>query len=252
MQRMRHLIAHVFVISTLVMLGLPGSTAKAALIHPNDTTTFPDLSAGYVSGTVNYSAATGVFQVQNVPFALALGPNATNSYDVTSTSNGLRSETLTVTLDKNGNFVPGTSDFSLYGQVTIGTQTFSGLLLKGTVYQGLGSLDLSQSPTNVAGASMFDLDIKIDKSQSLLGQAFSSGYAYLRLAVERGSTFNGSFASDFAGYKVGSNIRSYDSVPPAPVPEPTTLVVLVAAGAGLLFRHRRRIDRAELEAKHLA
>lgn len=253
MQRMRHFIAHACLTTTLVLLGLHGSTAKAALIHPDDKTNFPDLSGGYVSGTANYSAATGAFQVQNVPFALALGAGPSDSYDVQSTDNGLRSEILSVLLDSNGQLVPGSSsDFTLMGKVTIGSQTFSGILLKGSVHAGIGSLDLSQNPTNIAGAAMFDLDIKIDKAQSLLGQAFSGGYAYLRLAVEKGSTFDGGFTKDFSGYKVSSNIRAYEGLPPAPVPEPTTLVVLVAAGAGLMFRHRRRITRCELEAKHLA
>ncbi|MDX2036955.1 MAG: PEP-CTERM sorting domain-containing protein [Isosphaeraceae bacterium] len=253
MQRMRRNTVPAFAVFALVAFGFLGSAARADLIHPDDKTKFPDISGGFVSGTAAYSAATGMFQVQNIPFALALGMGPTDSYEIQSTDAGLRSEVLSVQLDDAGKMVAGSvSDFTLFGKVTIGAQTFSGQLLKGKVHAGVGSLDLSKSPTNIAGAAMFDLDLQIDKSQSLLGQAFSGGYAYLRLMVEKGSTFDGSFTKDFSGYKVSSNLRAYEGLPPAPVPEPTTLVVLVAAGAGLLFHRRRKISRAELEPARVA
>ena len=251
MQRMHYFFALTLLSS--VFVGLTGKTAEAALLHPDDKTTFPDLSTGFVSGSQTYNASTGQFHAENIPFALALGAKSTDSYDVTSTDSGGRLQMLNLKVDNSGQLVNDpANNFELTGKVTIGGQTFTGLLLKGSVYAALGSLDLSKAPTNIQGASMFDVDLKIDKTNSLLGQAFSGGYAYLRLTVERGSTFNGSFANDFSGFKVAGNLRAYPGLPPVPVPEPTALVVLLAAGAGLLVRrHRRRISKADLVAQHL-
>jgi hypothetical protein len=45
-----------------------------------------------------------------------------------------------------------------------------------------------------------------------------------------------------------TNTHSLISTVPSPAPEPTALVVLLACGAGLFYRGRRRIAPAELQA----
>lgn len=232
--------------TTLAALALSAPAAKAALLHPTDTSQFPDLSAGFVSGTLQYTAASGQLAVQNTPYALAMGTSSSSQYDVTADPAGERSQTINVALNPDGTINQGgTNTYDLYGQVTLGGKTYSGLLLQGTP-TAMGSLNLAAAPTNVQGASMFDFDVNV--TGGLLANAFGSE-AYVRLSAERWSTFNGSFTQDFSAGKIASNIRGYFPTPPVPIPEPTTLVVLIACGgAGLLCRHRRRISREELEA----
>lgn len=231
---------------TLASIAVGAPESRAALLHPTDTSQFPDLSAGYVSGTMQYSAETGQLTIQNTPFALALGTSAASQFDVTADANGQRSQTLDVQLNPNGTVnQSGANTYDLYGKVTVAGKTYDGLLLQGTP-TAMGSLDLAAPPTNVAGSAMFDFDVNI--KGGLLAGIFGSE-AYIRLTAERWSTFDGGFARDFAAGKISSNIRGYNPAQPTPVPEPSTLVVLLACGgAGLLIRRRRRIGREELEA----
>jgi hypothetical protein len=220
--------------------------ASAALLHPSDTSQFPDLSSGYVSGTVHYTAGTGQLMVQNTPYAIAFGPTASASADISATANGLRSQTIVASLNSDGTLnTAGTNQYDLFGTVTLNGKTYSGELLQGTP-TAFGSLNTAAAGNGgIAGTAMYDMDIKI--TGGLLQSLFGTD-TYIRLAAERWSTFNGSFSQDFSGGKVSSNIRGFNPPSPAPVPEPTTLVVLIAAGgAGLLVRHRRRIRRDDLE-----
>jgi hypothetical protein len=219
-------------------------TSRAALLHPTDTSQFPDLSAGYVSGTMQYTASTGQFAIQNTPYALAMGTSNSAQFDVIADAAGQRTQTIDVTLNPDGTVKQSASNtYDLYGQVTLDGKTYSGLLLAGTP-TAMGSLNLAAAPTSVQGASMFDFDVSI--TGGLLANVFGSE-AYVRLTAERWSTFNGSFSQDFAGGKVASNIRGYFLTPPVPIPEPTTLVVLIACGGAGLLRRLRRIAREELE-----
>jgi hypothetical protein len=246
MHRMRRLFVSMGL--SLIVVAAFAPRAGAALLHSTDTSQFPDLSGGYVSGTLQYIASKGALSIQNTPYALALGPSASAQYDVSATADGTRSQTIIAQLNPDGSLNPnGTNLYSLYGSVTVNGQTYSGLLLKGTP-TGFGSLDMSNSnvgPTSLPGVAMYDMTVKI--TDGLLKQVFGTD-TYIRLEAERGSTFTGSFTQNFSGYKIASNIRGYFASP-APVPEPTTLVVFIAcSGAGLLFRHRRRISREELES----
>ncbi len=220
--------------------------ANAALLHPDDSSQFPDLSSGYVSGTINYTANTGQLMVSNTPYALALGPTATSQYDVSATSSGLRSQTIVAQINSDGTLnTAGTNQYELFGKVTVNGVTYSGELLQGQI-TGFGSLNTAAAGNGgVAGTSMFDFDVKV--TGGLLASQFGTD-TYIRLTAERWSTFNGSFTTDFSGGKVSSNIRGFEPPQPAPVPEPTTLVVLIAAGGvGLLARHRRKIRRDDLQ-----
>lgn len=241
MHRMHRLIVSIGL--SLVATALIAPKASAALLHPDDKSLYPDLSGGFVSGTQHYTAATGQFWVENTPYAAAFGMSSSQQYDIGAASNGTRRQTIIAQLDKTGKLDPsGSNLYEVYGSTTIDGVKYDGLLLKGSL-TAFGSLDTNSIAKNTA---MYDFDIKI--TDGLLKQSFGAD-TYVRLAAERWSTFDGDFSKDFSGGKVASNIRGFFPVPPAPVPEPTTLVVLIAAGgAGLFFRHRRRIGRDELEA----
>jgi hypothetical protein len=231
--------------TTFVVLAFSAPASRAALLHPTDTSQFPDLSGGYVSGTLQYTASNGDLAIQNTPYALALGTTTATQYAVTADPAGQQSQTLDVTLNPDGTVKQGASNtYDVYGQVTVNGTTYSGLLLSGTP-TAMGSLNLAAAPTNVAGSSMFDLDVSV--TGGLLASVFGSE-AYIRLTAERWSTFNGSFTQDFSAGKISSNIRGYYLTPPVPIPEPTTLVVLIACGGAGLLRRVRRIGREELEA----
>ena len=242
MHRMRRLVVSLglSIVATVAL----APKASAALLHPaDDASIFPDLSAGYVSGTQHYTASTGQFVVVDTPYAMAFGQQGSQQFDIGATADGTRRQTIIAQLDNTGKLDPtGSNLYEVDGSVTMAGKTYSGILLQGTI-TGFGSQNTSATAANTA---MYDMNVKI--TGGLLAQSFGTD-TYVRLTAERWSTFTGDFTHDFSGGKVASNIRGFYQVPPAPVPEPTTLVVLIAAGgAGLFFRHRRRISRDELEA----
>jgi len=222
----------------LAALGAGGSQASAALIRNPATRSFPDISAninGVVNYTYNASAGTGTFSVTNTPYLIAGGPTADQEFAVVpNTSDGVRKQLLTVSLDKSGNLVPGAGNiYELFGTVTAGGKTFSGLLLQGTP-TAFGSLDLGAA---AQGMSVFDTEIKV--TGGALAPFFGTE-AYLRITPELESTFAGKFDQNFSALKATSNTRAYSSPQPFPVPEPTTLLVVLLGGAGLVVHHHRR------------
>jgi hypothetical protein len=246
MQRM-HRIGLNAALTALVYAGL-ATSSPAALLRPNDTREYPDISAfanGYQTYTYNPATQTGVFQILNVPFLLTNGQNSDSTFNqsnVTPTSDNKQSQTLTVVLDANGNLVASPlNSFTVYGTVTVGDQTYTGLLLSGTP-TAFGSQTLKPAVNN---EDLFDLSLKITggSMQSLYGPD-----AYIRVTAEANSTFSGVFTTDFSSEKVLTNTHTIASLVPTPAPEPTALVVLLACGAGMLYRGRRRIAAADLGA----
>ena len=224
------------------------TSASAALLRPNDVRDYPDVTAfanGYQTYTYNASTRTGVFQLSNVPYLLtsgtAPGGHFTES-NMTSTSDNIRSQTITAVLDASGNLVSSPlNSFQVYGTVVVGDKTYTGLLLSGTP-TAFGSQTLKPMVNN---EDLFDLSLKIT------GGSLSSLYgpdAYIRVTSEANSTFNGIFTAAFASEKILTNTHRISSPLPSPSPEPTTLVVLLACGAGLLYRGRRRIAASDLKA----
>jgi hypothetical protein len=244
MQRMHSLGLKAALIA-LIYAGL-ATSSPAALLRPDDTREYPDITAfanGYQTYTYNPATQTGVFQLSNVPFLLTNGQNPDGSFNqsnVTPTSANIQSESITAVLDSNGNLVASPlNSFSIYGTVVIGDQTYTGLLLSGTP-TAFGSQTLKPL---VGNEDLFDLYLKIT------GGSLSSLYgpdAYVRVTSEANSTFNGVFTTDFSSEKVLTNTHTIASTLPTPAPEPTALVVLLACGAGLLYRGRRRIAASDL------
>lgn len=246
MQRM-HSLGLKAALTALIYAGLTTSS-PAALLRPNDSREYPDITAfanGYQTYTYNPTTQTGVFQLSNVPFLLTSGQNADGTFNqsnVTSTSDNIQSQTLTAVLDSHGNLVASPlNSFQIYGTVVIGDQTYTGLLLSGTP-TAFGSQTLKPLVNN---EDLFDLYLKIT------GGSLSSLYgpdAYVRVTSEANSTFNGVFTTDFSSEKVLTNTHTIANLVPSPAPEPTALVVLLACGAGLLYRGRRRIGVSDLHA----
>jgi hypothetical protein len=246
MQRM-HRLGLKAALTLMIFAGL-ATSSRAALLRPDDTRDYPDITAfanGYQTYTYNSGTQTGVFTLSNVPFLLTSGQNADGSFNqsnVSATANNMQSETITAVLDSNGNLVASPlNTFQIYGTVVIGGQTYTGLLLSGTP-TAFGSQTLKPL---VGNEDLFDLSLKITGGslQSLYGPD-----AYVRVTSEANSTFNGVFTTDFSSEKVLTNTHAISTILPVPAPEPTALVVLLACGAGLLYRGRRRISAADLGA----
>jgi hypothetical protein len=246
MQRMHRL--GLRAVLTALLFAAFATSSPAALLRPKDTREYPDITAfanGYQTYSYDPSTRTGVFQLANVPFLLTNGTTSTGGFiesNVTSTSDNLRSQTVTAVLDSNGNLVSSPlNSFQIFGTVVVGGQTYTGLLLSGTP-TAFGSQTLKPI---VGNEDLFDMTLKIT------GGTLASLYgpdAYLRVTSEANSTFNGAFTTDFASEKVLTNAHAISSLllSPSPVPEPATLVVFLACGAGLLYRGRRRIAPVDL------
>jgi hypothetical protein len=225
------------------------SSSDAALLRPNDTREYPDITAfanGYQTYTYDPKSQTGVFQLSNVPFLLTSGTTASGGFvesNINATSDNIQSQTLTAVLDKNGNLISSPlNSFQVYGTVVIGGQTYTGLLLSGTP-TAFGSQTLKPVVNN---EDLFDLTLKIT------GGTLASMYgpdAYVRVTSEANSTFDGIFTTDFSSEKVLTNTHPVSLLnAPSPVPEPAALFVLLAFGAGLFYRGRRRIAASDLAA----
>jgi hypothetical protein len=234
---------------TVLILAISASTTSAALLRPNDTREYPDITAfanGYQTYTYNPSTQTGVFQVSNVPFLLTSGTTASGGFvesPISATSENLQTQTLTAVLDANGNLVSSPlNSFQVYGTVVIAGQTYTGLLLSGTP-TAFGSQTLKPLVDN---EDLFDMTLKIT------GGTLASLYgpdAYVRITAEANSTFDGVFTTDFSSEKVLTNTHPVATLnSPSPVPEPAALFVLLACGAGLFYRGRRRIAPSDLTA----
>ncbi len=223
-----------------------GQSASADLLRPKDTREFPDLTAfanGYQTYSYDPSSQTGLFQLTNVPFLATQGKNSDGSFNeapVSKTDDGIQSQKVTAVLDSTGHLVDSPlNTFQVYGKVVLDGQTYSGLLLQGTP-TGFGSQTLK--PT-VDGEDLFDMKLQIT------GGAMADLYgknAYMRVTAEANSTFDGVFTTAFSSEKVLTNVHTLANSLPQPAPEPATLYVLLACGAGLFYRGRRRIAARDL------
>ena len=235
MHRMRHFTA-IFTLTSGLM-ALAASPASAALLKPGATRSYPDIAAD-INGEVqfNYDEAseTGIFRMTNTPYLIAGGNSSSSEYAVVpNSSDGVRKQLFSIKVDGGGNIVADAGNlYELYGTINANGQTFSGLLLQGTPKE-FGSLDLGEG----LGVDIFDANIDITGGS--LAKFFGTT-TYMRITPELESTFTGSFTGDFTALKATSNTRSYGSPEPFPIPEPTTVAVLLIGGAGLIYRQRRR------------
>jgi hypothetical protein len=234
MQRTRSIIGKIGLLPAVLLLLGMGWPARGDLIRPKTPRSYPDI-AGDLVGTQTYTfdptSKTGTFQVNNSPQFIALGPTGGDLVNMSPNQDGTLSETLQLTLDQNGKLIPGTNNrFQLYGTVVIGNQTFQGLLLEGTPTAFGAQV---QSGSALKPGDVFDLNMKITGGQ--LASAFGPE-AYFRVIPQSNSTFQGSFATSFSGDKPLTNLRAIQGHLPAPIPEPSPIVILLTAGSGVLLR----------------
>jgi hypothetical protein len=241
MHRMRRF-SVLFGFAVLTTLCSTRPAEASSLLKPDAGRAYPDIAAD-INGKVNYTydpaTQTGVFHVNNTPYLLAAGPTSASEYLVQANSDtGVRSQELSIALDKDGNLLPSASNmYELWGTIVAGDQTFSGLLLKGTP-TAFGAQDLGA--VGVEGADIFD--VELDVTGGALAEFFGKD-AYLRLTPELQSTFRGKFDENFSAAKATSNTRGYHAPKPFPVPEPTVLATLLIGAGGLALRNRRRLAR---------
>jgi hypothetical protein len=239
MHRMRHSVVKAGL--ALLFAATLRTPAAAALIRPSSTQSYPDVTSA-MTGTQTYTfdpaTRTGQFQLSNTPYLLMLGPNTADEYNIVPNGDGTRKQVVKLTLDRNGNLVNSpTNSYTLYGTVVIGGQTFNGLLLQATPT----AFGAQSGP-----APAFDVSMTV--TGGALAQAFGPDL-YLQLHPSVDSTFDGSFNKSFATTAECTSTVGPHAPAPQTVPEPTTLVVLLACGAGLLGHRRfRRVPVRELSA----
>jgi hypothetical protein len=234
MHRMRSVFVKSVLALLIVSISGTGSPARGDLIRPTSARTYPDI-AGDIVGTQTYTfdpkSQTGTFQVVNSPQFIALGPKGNDIVNLTPNQDGTLSQVLLLKLDQNGKLVENANNrFELYGTVVIGNQVYRGLLLEGTP-TAFGA-QILKSPTLSSG-DVFDLNMRITGGK--LADAFGSE-AYFRVIPQSNSTFQGSFSSSFSGARPLTTLRALQGRLPAAIPEPSPLVILLTAGAGLLVR----------------
>jgi hypothetical protein len=253
MHRMRILFATAGV--TLACVLALGTPAGAELIRPKAVRAYPDIAAD-INGVQTYTydpvTETGTFQVTNTPYLLALDPSMAGELQIEPNDDGTRRQVVSLMLDRNGHLVDNSENsYALYGTVVLGGQTFTGLLLEGkpTAFGAravgssavadpgsAGEAAVAESGGGGSGQDVFDLNMKIT------GGALAGRFGpdlYMRI-TPRADTFDGQFNRDFSGRAARSNTRAYRAS--KSVAEPSTLLILLACGAGLaLWRRGARV-----------
>jgi hypothetical protein len=227
----------------LIVLAVWPIAARGDLIRSSPARSFPGI-AGDLVGVQTYrydpGTQTGLFEVLSAPHLVTLGPSSKDMFHMLPDVDGTLTESLRMKLDRNGRLVDSPlNKFQIYGKVIIGDRTYQGLLLEGTPTAfGADAKDDSAQKR----AEVFDLNMTITGGE--LAEAFGPE-AYLRIVPQSKSTFDGRFTTDFTSEKPVTSLRARQKGFPASVPEPTTLVMLLTCGAGLLVcRLKRRYARS--------
>ncbi len=217
---------------TVMAACLWGVPASAELIQPPGGRAYPDLAAS-ITGEQSYvydpTTQTGNFRVTNTPYLLSTGPSVSDEAIVQPDTNGSRTQNLNLRVDQNGRLINDASNaYTLYGTVRIAGQEYRGLLLSG-IPTAFGS----QGGPSAA----FNLDLKV--TGGALAGTFGPDL-YMELHPTLDGSFDGGFSKSFSTTIDSSNTLGYNAPVAAAVPEPTTLVVLLACGASLFLRRYRR------------
>jgi hypothetical protein len=203
--------SRIILLCTVIVTAMAcASSAFATLLNVNPT--FPKFSYNNISVfSQTYTASNELFTInsaaQTVFFASGGAPSIIHSGNLQ----------IQVAVDNNGNLVGGApgdggNDFILSGTVTQGTNSYSGVLLTGTVF-GFGYL-------NSGGTSVTLYDFRFTPTGGALAGLFCGNIA---VQVTSGdSTFNNNFTVNFNGQAKGT-IGSEDTTSPTIVC-PTNIV----------------------------
>ena len=239
MSRMRRTFATMIV--PLALAALPGGRAWADPIRRAPARDYPEVVAD-LEGDLSYrfdpARKAGALHASVTPYLMAGGATVAEELAVSPTADGLRTQTLDVTLDGEGRLLDRPSNsFEMVGTVVAGGRSYTGLLLKG-VPTAFGAM--AADPLRMRPASGFDLDVRITGGQ--LAGKFGPG-ATLRILPDGESTFDGTFRRDFQASRPSSRLRASKAAYFHPAPEPTTLAVLLAGGLGALGLGRLRCGK---------
>ena len=208
------------------LIMLAESTVHASSVNTSHWEVYPKVSAD-INGTMNYrynpETTMGDFNLSNTPFLLATGSTPAQEFSVTLPSTpGIRTQQISFHLDQQGQIIAGApSSYTLYGEVTLHGQTFSGALLQGNPagftaqYLGTGRSQAS---------SIFD--IQVDITGGLLAPFFGSKIDVL-IKPQLASTFTGSFAQSFSALKASSVTTGLQPLETFPVPEPSSMALFL-------------------------
>jgi hypothetical protein len=186
----------------------------------------PDLLSQFVD--VNYTAATGAFSASGVALQVSVTPTTTFNI-LNGTFN------IGITTDGTTTSGIGGDDLSIVGGVDVnddGVADATGTLLTG---------EISQFGSSTTGPGVFEFVFDVTGGILTGGSfpVFTQSQAGVILGADGNSTYTGSFASDFGnliGGQAGTGTGSADT---APVPEPTTLLLLGSGIAGIVGFGRR-------------
>lgn len=186
---------------------------------------FPDVLAQFID--VNYATATGAFTASGVPLQISAAPGTTFTF-----LNG----TFNIAITTDGTTSSGSAgdDLNISGQIDVdgdGVADAGGVMLQG---------ELAAFGASASGPGVFEFIF--DLTGGLLSNViplFPPGQVGVILGADGGSTFTGSFAVDFTNLTGGLPGSGTGSADTAPIPEPTTVLLLGSGIAGLVGFGRR-------------
>lgn len=205
---------------------LLGSQAGVATATPLNLTLleFPDVLSQFVD--VNYASATDAFTASGVSLQVSVGPGTTftildGTFDISITTDG------TTSSGSAGD------DLSIVGGLDVngdGVADAVGTLLTG---------ELASFGASASGPGVFEFLFDVTGGLLSTQVPLFAGQAGVILGADGGSTFTGSFAVDFTNLTGGLAGTGTGSADTAPIPEPTTLLLLGSGIAGIVGFGRR-------------